>query len=316
MKTVVLSALLLGVASLLVPTRATPAVAFDLQADLRGAEAPVIRRLPDQSHLLFFELPLFASSASTVVQFRFDIHGDLFLTETVALKEPQAELDEAQGVELLSGKPSQLDELYRRAAAGDDVQVHVSLNGRPLDDFSWAELTARSASLVLQGFRPLDVRSEVREGEASRGSGLRHLSARIDTPQACAPRACDNAFLSCLSACDSRPIPNCETNCDTRHTNCLTVCGCPIVLSTDTTTTVIGYSDTGQKVCLQPLGGVALNYEKLNVINKVTQTVNTEGCDGLFYGSTTVTYQITCCCYRALQGGCGPAGGPPSCITQ
>ena len=198
-----------------VPLYATPPLASNGHAAAPTSQpTPFLTHLAHHARSLFFELAPLAAAEPTVVAFSIDVRGQLFATETVTVqRSPDAGAwGEREGIELMSGSPSQLAELDRRAAAGDDVRVDVKLDGQRIAEYSWAELNARSAELVETGFRPLALQAETQSTPGAKGaSSLRNLFAATTTPVGCA-NDCDTAYATCGDNCDSRPIPNCDAN--------------------------------------------------------------------------------------------------------
>jgi hypothetical protein len=167
-----------------------------------GALAPArlaghVSKVPaEESRFLYFQLPVLPlGSPALQVEFQFRVDGQLHLAEQVtvepgvarwnalALAAPAAapgakgeaaaaaasrrlDPDPTSGpaLELLSRESGRLEELYRLAGSGHDVEVSVVIDGRAVRELSFAELVAYNRELkASKGFRPLSLGSRIED---------------------------------------------------------------------------------------------------------------------------------------------------------
>jgi hypothetical protein len=136
-------------------------------------------------------------------------------------------------VEILALHP-QLLASWREGQRSNDIFVSIYLDGSLVEEDTIQALATKSLALRQQGVFPVDVTTRPDDLE---GDGLRHFSAAI-TPSGCVNQCLQN-FIACDNNCNSRPVPNCESRCDSLYYSCLHNCGCPVVTNQWTTKTLL-----------------------------------------------------------------------------
>lgn len=263
-------------------------------AQYRGTSAPVSTLAADR---LLYALPA-AALDGLEHHLDFVVLEDEVMTlkESVAFTIASNTVAGQPVVEILPLHPQFLARL--RGDGDEKVRISVYLDAALLGDDGLAELRRKSGELQREPLYLVNVRRRAEAGEKD----LRPLVAALTGP-GCVQQ-CQQALWTCDSYCLSRPRPSCEENCDTRYYTCLQNCGCPVLMSTGTTTTFLGYTLVSPTlVCLS----------SSNYYQQYTGTYKNEryqivmGCDGLQTRTVvSVDYSYTSCWKWAYSGPCIP----------
>ena len=91
--------------------------------------------------------------------------------------------------------------------------------------------------------------------------------------------SCNNARAQCEATCERFPRPNCETNCDTRFSNCMHVCGCPFNEEFDRVS--FDHADAvNAGLCVGPFNKPGVFYQQYNLFDRTDHVRDTLQCDG------------------------------------
>jgi hypothetical protein len=264
--------------------------------------------VPGATKAIFVAVPDNVRQAGTnSIEVIVELGGEVAIREHATFQNPP---DRAVAVQILSYEPDELANLLQRAALGDDATVTVLANDRILVSSPLSALAADALKPLLAGASPIKLDGS----HSDRARPLPHRPILPATLQGCRD-ACLPAFIQCDSACNSRPIPNCETRCDNRLANCQALCPCPQTHTYAKTT----YSD-------QFLGGFCLTNSisgcfpgnvglASNLYFEVATTAQhlvTENCDGSVTDTVTSTSSTSRDCYAKISNnGCFPTNCTP-----
>ncbi|HEV7509760.1 MAG TPA: hypothetical protein VGS07_33110 [Thermoanaerobaculia bacterium] len=214
-------------------------------------------------------------------------------------------------IEILPLHPQFLARL-REGNSYDEAHISVYLDGNFLEEDTFLEIAKKSLKLQRQDLFLIDVKSR----STGEGSSRLPIFSKAFPAYGCVHQ-CEIAAQTCESYCVSRPIPNCEDHCDSRLTNCLHTCGCPVAVGDlPTITTFLGYTPQAT-VCLfdVPNGNPPTDghyYDKFQGTYKHEHYQDVVQCDDLHTNAlTSVDYTFTTCFKRRtdLPGKCIPNGG-------
>jgi hypothetical protein len=202
-------------------------------------------------------------------------------------------------IEILPLHPNELARL--RTGGNNDTSLSVYLDGNLIENDTLSELIKRSQELQQQDLFPVDVRAW--PGEGGRSGRLSPSLAKL-TPWGCV-HECFQRKLSCESVCLRFPSLNCEERCESRYFTCLQNCGCPVVISEWTVTTV--ESDTPGPLPLVCLSNRQF-YRRYIRRERTEHWQEIMQCDGVNVRVIAFVTYADKNCYRwvSQQGSCTP----------
>jgi hypothetical protein len=201
--------------SLAMPAGASELQAVRLASPADGGGACAEHQTAPAEDFLFFRYADLVTSQTLDV--RVLVGGELFLTEALAVREPDLQADPV--VELLSRNPSELALLFAAAEKQPGlVRFELSVDGGPARSLTFEELLAHNRELLGKNLLPQVAVSAVeRPGE---GEALQSVSAAVVTCDQCWTNYYSCQYNSCVPELPPRFCDRCDTQLDLCLASC------------------------------------------------------------------------------------------------